>query len=188
MADPDWIAHAAAHLDRLQPPHREKKRATILALVDARIAGRSEETVWARPEACSRTAYHGKGHDRAGWKHDPVFADVLATVTNMARRWNDTRTIRALATAAERLALASPVAVARIIQRLDSDDEQVVMRAAIAILDRAGIETATKSAQTVDQTVTLNADQFAALRREAEDLAASIEEEADEWLSTSSPE
>ena len=56
----DWIDEAAAQLNRLQGKHREKQRATVIALVDARISGRSEETVWSLPETCSRNIYHSK--------------------------------------------------------------------------------------------------------------------------------
>lgn len=135
----EWETLAASELDRLTNPHAAKKRATVIALVDARIAGRPEETVWTLPETCSRTVYHTK------WKRDPVFAEVLEQVTAAARQWRDGTALRALAQAAERLALASPVAVARAIALLQSSDEQVVLRAAFGILDRAGVETAVKS-------------------------------------------
>ena len=135
----EWLQAADNELDRLRDPHRDKKRATILALVDARLAGRSEETVWGRPDTCSRNTYHTK------WKLDPVFAEVLLRVTALARQWQEGRTLRALAAAAERLALAAPVAVARLVERMSSADEAIVLRAAVAILDRAGVETAAKS-------------------------------------------
>lgn len=138
MAD-SWIDAAAAALDRLEQPHAQKKRATVIALVDARLAGRSEETVWDRPDTCSRTVYHQK------WKSDETFADVLAEVTDAARRWQDTRALRALQLAAERLQLAAPVAAAKLIGNLNSDDPNVVHRAAVAILTHGGVETAPKS-------------------------------------------
>lgn len=137
----DWIDAVAAELDRLENPHRDKKRATILAIVDARLAGRSEETVWhpRRPETCSRSVYHNK------WKFEPVFADVLERTSKAARDYQDGRALRALRQAAERLALASPVAVNTAIDALRAEDANVRLRAAFGILDRAGIETSTKS-------------------------------------------
>ena len=135
----DWESQAAAELDRLDNPHATKKRATIIALVDARLAGKTEESVWQRDETCSRSVYHEK------WKKDPTFADVLTKVTALARQWHNGRSLRALAQAAERLALASPVAVAKAIAMLNSLDDQVALRAAFGILDRAGVETAVKS-------------------------------------------
>lgn len=139
----DWESQAAAELDRLINPHAAKKRATVIALVDARIAGRPEETVWALPDTCSRTVYQTK------WKRDPVFSEVLERVTAAARTWRDGQGLRALAQAAERLALASPVAVARAIALLQSEDDRVVLSAAFGILDRAGVETAVKMKQDV---------------------------------------
>ena len=139
----DWTADATDELARLTGTHATKKRATVLALVDARLAGQSEETVWKRADTCNRSTYHQK------WKFDPVFAEVLESVTDAARTWQDTRTVRALAQAGERLALASPVAVARAIEQLQSTDAAIVLRAAFGILDRAGVETAAKSSQEI---------------------------------------
>lgn len=134
-----WEQAAAAALARLAEPHLAKKKATVIALVDARLTGVSEETVWRRPDTCSRTIYHNK------WKKEPVFASVLADVTKLAQEWRDGRATRALAEAAERLALASPLAVGKLIQKLNSQDEKIVLRAALGILDRAGMETAAKA-------------------------------------------
>jgi len=134
----EWESIATEQLSRLENPHREKKRATVIALVDARLAGRTEESVWNQPQTCSRNTYH------SSWKKDPVFSEVLDTVYRLARDWHDTRSVRELARAAERLALASPAAVAKVIERLGSDDEAIILRAAFGILDRAGVETATK--------------------------------------------
>lgn len=140
----EWAAVPAivdqlSRLDDLQ--HGEKMKATIFALVAARIAGRSEETVWSLPETCNRATYHNR------WKKHPVFADVLKRVTAAARHYKDTEGARAVAKAAERLAMASPVAAARLAALLQSDDETVVRLAAVNILDRAGLETAAKTQQ-----------------------------------------
>lgn len=142
--DKRWIAEAADDLSMITGVHSTKKRNTIIQLVDARIAGRPEETVWRRSDTCSANIYHTK------WKHDPIFAHALESVETNARAWHDTRALRALATAGERLALASPAAVAKLIESLDrtTTDAALVVKAAIAILDRAGIETATKSSST----------------------------------------
>lgn len=155
----DWEAQAAAELARLTNPHIAKKRATIVALVDARLAGNSEETVFARSDTCSRNIYHAK------WKKDPIFADVLERTTALAREWHGGRAMRALAQAAERLALASPAAVGRAVEVLstgkmvfrlpDGETEEreanmaEVLRVAFGILDRAGLETAAKAPSAV---------------------------------------
>jgi hypothetical protein len=138
----DWAEAVATELDRLYGlQHEHKRRNTILALVDARLAGRSEETVWGRPETCNRSTWHNS------WKHDPLMQEVLHNVERTARRWTDTKAARALAEAAEKLALASPAAVGVAIRRMTSNDDNVALRAAFGILDRAGVETAPKQAQ-----------------------------------------
>jgi len=139
----EWITQAGEALARLNGAQwAEKKKSTIVALADAHLAGRSEETVWDLPDVCARSTYHAK------WKRDPLFAEVLATVDGQAKQWRDTRSLRALQDAAERLALASPVAVTKLLERLTkSEDESIIIRAAVAILDRAGIETGVKSSR-----------------------------------------
>ncbi len=149
----EWVGGAQATLSRLNGEvWADKKKATILALVDAHLSGQSEETVWGRPETCARNTYHLK------WKKDPLFAAVLADVDGLARGWKDGRSMRALSEAAERLALASPVAVAKLIERLKSTDESIILRAATAILDRAGMQTAAKSSSQVDVDVSTLSD------------------------------
>lgn len=137
----DWADVAADELDRFQGDHVNKKRSTVIALVDARMAGKPEETVWNLPATCSRNTWHTK------WKHDPLFQDVLANVERLARRWTDTRTIRALQEAAEKLMLASPAAAGKAIALMLSTDDAVALRAAFGVLDRAGVETAPKQHQ-----------------------------------------
>jgi hypothetical protein len=138
----DWAETVATELDRLRGlQHEHKRRNTVLALVDARLAGRSEETVWGRAETCNRSTWHNK------WKHDALMISVLGNVERSARRWTDTKAARALADAAEKLALASPAAVGVAIRRMASADDNVALRAAFGILDRAGVETAPKVQQ-----------------------------------------
>lgn len=137
----DWTTAGAItdELNRLTGPHTEKQKRTILALVDARLAGRTEESVWSIPGTCNRTTYHLK------WKKQEPFASVLDNCTRAAIAHRDSAAARALAQAAERLALAAPPAVGRLITLLNSDDEAIILRSAVAILDRAGIETGPKS-------------------------------------------
>jgi hypothetical protein len=137
----DWADVAADELDRFQGDHANKKRNTVIALVDARMAGKSEETVWNLPTTCSRNTWHAR------WKHDRLMQEVLGNVERLARRWTDTRTIRALQEAAEKLMLASPAAAGKAIALMLSDDDAVALRAAFGVLDRAGVETAPKQQQ-----------------------------------------
>lgn len=188
----EWEAQAATELGRLANPHAAKKRATVIALVDARIAGRSEETVWAMAETCSRNIYHSK------WKRDEIFADVLEKVTALAREWHDGRAMRALSDAAERLALASPAAVARAVEVLttgqitfrDRNGEIIreayaqmpeVLRVIFGVLDRAGLETASKSTtETIGMTLDEWKQQQAEQRKQAAEALADFADEADE--------
>lgn len=142
----EWIAAAQAELARIDGDHVNKKRNTIIALVDARLAGRSEETVWHLPTTCSRNTYHAK------WKHDEIFVDVLVAVERLAREWMDTRALKAIQNAAEKLQLASPAAADRAIALMDSEDLDVAIKAAFGVLDRAGVETAPKQQQQVGLT------------------------------------
>ena len=155
--------------------HYHKMRNTILALVDARLATASEETVWARPDTCSRKTWHVK------WKHNPVLMDVLAAVERQVREWRDGEELRALREAARALALASPEAAEQLarmaatgrVRRLSGDGTLTpsfedasagdVRLAAMAVLDRAGKETASKSSMQVEVT----SDDLAAAREEA---------------------
>ena len=159
---PDWAAAAAQELARFDGHlHGGKMRATVLALVTARLAGIPEATVWdraAHPDVCSKTIYHNK------WKTQPLFASVLANVEAAARTHQDTRTLRALQSAAESLALASEAAAQQLISLanrglvrrvvVDGDGRERVfyekaagadvLRAVLGLLDRAGVETAAK--------------------------------------------
>ena len=137
--EPEWVGVALEQLDRLQPPHRDLKRATIIALVDAQLAGKSQELLWKQQNVCARSTWHDK------WKKDALIADVLEKVTTLARRHQDSRTLRALDNASQYLALAAPEAVAKLIKLMMSADEGIILRSAVAILDRAGVETAQKA-------------------------------------------
>lgn len=162
----DWIAAAKNELDRLAEPHREKKRATVIALVDARLSGQSEELIWDRekfPNVCARSVYHGK------WKKNALFMDVLAKVTELAQGWKDGEELRAVQSAVRKLRMATPAVadqlvgvatlgrVRRVQQGVngaqvvfENASSAEVIRAAVALLDRAGIETAAKTDARVD--------------------------------------
>lgn len=117
---------------RITGNHASKKQDTILAIVDARLAGRSEETVWKLPHTCARSTYHDK------WKKDPTFADVLASVTEVARGARSEIALDALSDAALSLAISAPEAVKTAIHLMGSLDDSISLRAAFGILDRAG--------------------------------------------------
>ncbi len=156
----DWKTEAMAALARLNDERwADKMKITILALVDAHLAGKSEETVWELPEVCARKTYHEK------WKKQPLFAEVLATVDGLARDWKDTRALDPLGVAVQMLRLASPDAVERLIAIMRQEGDLTNSRlAAAAVLDRAGLETASKSTSKVDIDVgTLSDDELQAI-------------------------
>jgi hypothetical protein len=154
---PAWVEQATALLDQITGPHAQTKRNTIIALVDARLAGRSEETVWSVPGTCNRRNYHTK------WKKNPLFAETLRAVHDLAIHHKNSRAVAALSEAAENLALASPAAVAAVVRLLLSTDEGIKLRAAFGILDRAGVETANKGRGDADAERGVNADTRRAL-------------------------
>ncbi len=134
----DAITSQLQRLDEYTPHDWRRMKTTILALVDAHLASETEESIWSRPDTCNRKTYHTR------WKKDPLFMDVLTNVRRAARAHQDSRAARSLARAVENLALAAPSSVNRLIDLLGSADEAIILRAAVAILDRAGLETAAK--------------------------------------------
>lgn len=135
-----WLVNAQLLLDSIQGQQAKKKRETIAALLDARLAGRSDESVWKLPQTCSRTVFHEK------WKRDPVFAYVLAELERLTMEWRSAYALRSLRRSAEELAFASPAAVKQVVEKLSSADPNVSLKAAFGILDRAGVDTAVKGA------------------------------------------
>lgn len=142
----DWKEQAKSALARLNDERwADKMKTTIVALVDAHLAGISEETVWGRPETCSRKTYHEK------WKKQALFAEVLAEVNGLAVEWKDNESIYALEDALKSLRLATPEAVERLVAIMSQADDLTNSRlAAVAVLDRAGTSTASKSSVDVD--------------------------------------
>lgn len=149
----DWKATAQAALERLNDErHGEKMKATVLAIVDAHLAGVSEETVWGREETCSRRIYHQK------WKKHAGFSAALDEVDRLAREWRDDRRLNALSHAAELLRLAAPDAVDRLVAIMGQAEDLTNSRlAAVAVLDRAGMETASKSSSSVEMDIDVSA-------------------------------
>lgn len=168
----DTIRAELARLNGVQ--HERKKKDTLIAIIDANMAGKSEETVWGREDTCARSTWHDK------WKKDPLISDVLERARRLAHDWRDGLAASTLAQAAELLALESYASVEKAAQLRDgSDDDRVQLQAAFGILDRAGALTAAKSDVSTNR---LDSDQFAALRAEAQQEASELEAEAlDAW-------
>lgn len=166
-----WKNTIRAELARLNGvQHERKKKDTLIALIDANMAGNSEETVWGRGDTCARSTWHDK------WKRDPLIADVLDRARRLAHDWRDGLAANTLAQAAELLALESYASVEKAAHlRDESEDDRVQLQAAFGILDRASALTAAKSDVSSNR---LDSDQFAAMRAQAQAEAAELEEEA----------
>lgn len=141
-----WRIEAQAHLERITGHLAAKKRQTVAVIVETRLAGQGLDRAFlGRRDTCSRTVWHSK------WKHDPIIADVLETVLNLALTWQANRASHALAQAADDLALATPNAARALIQLLTNEEARERRQAAVAILDRASTLTASKSTVDVSQ-------------------------------------
>lgn len=147
----DWKTATAVHqaFDRLRQakqgyPHAQRMIDTITAVVDAELSGQPITAVFERPDVCHETTWYKK------WQHDPDVAACMTAVRESAQGWEDTARGLALAQAARLLAVSSPKAAQKAIAHIDSHDPNVSLRASLAVLDRAGVETAVKSSQTID--------------------------------------
>ena len=136
---PWWLEYGLSELNRIQPPERNKKVNTIIALIDARLAGESDASVFRRADCVSRDVWYKK------WSKDAVISSVLDNIKELIRPIHDKNALLAMSAAATNMQLASPLAVRRAISLMDSLDEAVSLRAAFGLLDRAGIETAAKN-------------------------------------------
>lgn len=134
----EWIEEAADLLGRIKGRAAQKKRETIIALVDARINNRHDATAFEKAGTGHQITYHRL------WKHDPVFRDVLAEVERLASHWHNLQQARQLAVTAEKLAQLAPTAADVLAEAMRSPDMTIALKAALAVLDRAGVATAVK--------------------------------------------
>lgn len=136
----DWRDQAQAQLQRITGRMAAKKRATVVAIVETRLAGKGLDHAFiGRIDTCSRNVWHTK------WKRDPIIAAVLDDITELALSYQAGAVSRALAEAAERLALATPQAASTLIALLADQNAREQRLAAVAILDRASSLTAAKA-------------------------------------------
>lgn len=142
--DPWWLELALNELDKIKGHERDKKRLTVIALIDARIGGESDASVFRKAGTVSRDIWYKK------WSKDPLIASVLDTIENMVRPARDRAALAAMAGAAATMQLSSPGAVARAVELMQSKDDAVALKAAFGLLDRAGMETAIKSSTALE--------------------------------------
>lgn len=140
-----WLPNAHDEVSKLRQakagfPHLQKMINTIFALVDAELSGAPVTGVFKRPECCSLNTYY------TNWQYDEDFTTCLEGVRRVAREWHDGRALRAIEEAAEKLALLAPLAADTAGQGLSTyHNMDTRLRAAFAILDRAGLKTAAKT-------------------------------------------
>lgn len=95
---PAWIKLAQEDLARIRGRGSVKKRATIIALAQARLFGTPIDDVFKRPDTCGRTTYYRTDFDKdgnpRGWKNDPEFQDVLESVVRLATEWREAEKLR----------------------------------------------------------------------------------------------
>lgn len=94
-----WEEAAIRERGRLTEPHTDKKWATILAIVKARITpGQSEADVWRKRKddpdfgktICSKNIYDSK------WRKETSFIEVLQRVQTLAEGWETAESLRKL--------------------------------------------------------------------------------------------
>jgi hypothetical protein len=159
--DTGWYIHIVEELRRLDGEQWDrKKKDTIIALIDARLSGAPEESVWSRPQTCARSTWHDK------WKSDSLISSVLDSCRRLVDEWRDDRGSLAIAETAQRMKLESPASLDEVIRVRDlGGDDADRLRAALAILDRIeGL--GSKTEQKITHAV--SADEFARIQREAE--------------------
>lgn len=141
----------------------DKKRRAVIAYANGFLAGQSiTETFTADDAPCNRETFHR-------WKaKDAQFAQAIEQIQAEVQAVTDKEAIESIRRAASKLALIADEAVDRMHDLLYSSDQNVALKAAIAILDRAGLETAAKTSSTAEVTHVVTADTFAEFIKEAE--------------------
>lgn len=177
-----------------------KKEATILRLAEATASGESWTAVFAHPQTCSKKVWYGhvatNGERKAGWQSDPAIQVALGVATARARWWVRVKRGRAVQDALDALVDSSEDAASQLrnlvrhgrvvfqdeqgVRSIEGDVKEVLM-AARDILDRVSELTAAKG----PAALAVNADQMAALMRQAEQQAQGLAQQAEEAWSDS---
>lgn len=158
-----WEEAARAALNRIRGKGSQQKKAAIVKVVSAKLAGNSIASVFKDKETrpCNPDVF---------WRwmaHDKLFKRTIEEVEQLARTFQDEQIIRDLKLARQRLAMAAPVAATELVRLMRmSPDEKVRLQAANSILDRADLTTATKQDGVVRHGI-VNSDVMADLIREA---------------------
>ena len=91
----EWEDLIVRELVRLQEPNKDKKEATVIELVSAKLEGRSQASVFKMNGTCSHNAYYRRDLTKEGmmrgWKFNPTFLDVYGRSLTIARAWKQRR-------------------------------------------------------------------------------------------------
>lgn len=106
--------------------------------------GDQDVTTWLADPQCptSRTAWYR--HGGANYLNNPDFAAALEAYKQRALAWQMGEEVKAVRQAQNELRTKSLAAARKLVGLLDSHDERVQLDAAKTVLDRAGVETASK--------------------------------------------
>lgn len=161
MDHTEWIEQAMQALSTIKGRTSAQRKQAIIAVVTAKIEGRSVASVFKAPDApCDRAVYYK-------WMgEDPDFRAASETVERLARAYLDESMIADLQKAKRRLVAVAPAAVMELARLLQDGDPRVRLSAANSILDRAAMDTAQKVEAA--QTHAINADTMAALIADAQ--------------------
>lgn len=124
----DSITSVTDVLNEITGAHAEKKKATILALVQARLNNQTARSVFADPAYCNESTYHKK------WKHDPVFARVFDYVMSAATTLVNAEELIFMVEARRYVQRRTPQAAKVLIKTLDDERSDVALKAAIETL------------------------------------------------------
>lgn len=146
MIEPYALPHACEthELTQLLSGLGRKRLQILRSYVWQVELGEKDVTGWLAGEQCptSRTAWYrdaGKNY-----LADPLFATALEAYRQRALAWQVGEEVKAVRLAQNELRTKSLAAARRLVGLLDSNDERVQLDAAKTVLDRAGVETASK--------------------------------------------
>lgn len=137
-----WYEIAQPHLDKIQHPHKGKKQATVMAVIQWRLLGIPVK--WkTNPAVCSAQTWSSK------WQHEPEIAAALHAITDAIGLHRQAKAAEAVETAYMRLREGTTEAVGYLFAILSSADtkDSDRLNAIKTILDRASLSTASKAPQ-----------------------------------------
>ena len=113
---PEWLTYEVSQaLAGITGEHVAKKEATVLRLAEAMANGVSMNSVFERPDTCSKRVWYGSASSPTGgstgstssptggrgWRDDPAITTALALATERARWWVRVKRGRAVESALE---------------------------------------------------------------------------------------